>query len=492
MADTDEKVRRHRRALERAAAAVADGTQRARNSPHRPAYHFAPPAGWMNDPNGLVQFRGDYHLFYQHHPYSAEWGQMHWGHAVSTDLVRWRHLPVALAPSDPWETEGVGGCWSGSAVVDDDTLTLIYTGHADDHDPVEVQCIATSSNGLTFEKHPGNPVVTGPPRPDPAGFRDPRVWRHGDAWYMVVGSGWEGRARALLYRSADLRKWQHLGAAAEAGPGHGFMWECPDLFPLEDRYVLICSPMGYSRQTTVAFVGRMDYQAGRFEGSYAADCDWGPDFYAAQTFRDDAARRIMFGWAGGPGRDVTEIPDGWAGCLSTPRLVSFTTDGALCFLPVPELETLRGQQTTLPNLQLLPGQVQPVPGVHGDALDLQVALHAGDRGVCGLSLRRSDDGREETRITYDAGRRVVALDRDRSGSGAAGVYTVPLDAGPDGTVDLRILVDRSLVEVFARGGRAALTARVYPAPDSLGVAVFCEKGPAAVRSLDAWQMASVW
>ncbi|VTM59124.1 glycoside hydrolase family protein 32 [Klebsiella pneumoniae] len=208
-----------------------------------PHYHLAARAGWINDPNGLVWFDGWYHAFYQHHPYSTQWGPMHWGHARSKDLVHWEHLPVALAPEGP---EDKDGCFSGSAVVDGDTLALIYTGHKFHGDPgdeanlYQVQCLATSRDGIHFERQ--GMVVDTPPGMHH--FRDPKVWREGDCWYMIVGAREGDTGQVRLYRSADLRQWQDAGVLDEAESTMGYMWECPDFFTLNGKRVLMFSPQG--------------------------------------------------------------------------------------------------------------------------------------------------------------------------------------------------------------------------------------------------------
>lgn len=218
-----------------------------------PHYHLAARAGWINDPNGLVWFDGWYHAFYQHHPYSTQWGPMHWGHARSKDLVHWEHLPVALAPEGP---EDKDGCFSGSAVVDGDTLALIYTGHKFHGDPgdeanlYQVQCLATSRDGIHFERQ--GMVVDTPPGMHH--FRDPKVWWEGDSWYMIVGAREGDTGQVRLYRSADLRQWQDVGVLDEAESAMGYMWECPDFFTLNGKRVLMfsrrgCRPRGSATAT---------------------------------------------------------------------------------------------------------------------------------------------------------------------------------------------------------------------------------------------------
>lgn len=206
-----------------AAANEALNQQKDRINPRwYPRYHLAPPAGWMNDPNGLSWFDGYYHAFYQHYPWQPVWGPMHWGHARSRDMVNWEHLPIALAPEGP---EDKDGCFSGSAVVDGNKLALIYTGHKFDGEAKEenlyqVQCLATSTDGVHFERQ-GMVLDT------PLGvhhFRDPKVWQEGKSWYMVVGARVDDVGEVQLYRSQDLQHWQFASTLAQANDGMGYMW----------------------------------------------------------------------------------------------------------------------------------------------------------------------------------------------------------------------------------------------------------------------------
>jgi beta-fructofuranosidase len=247
-------------AIAQAHAALEAKSADVAKCPWRPAYHFAAPAGWINDPNGLVHFRGEYHLFYQHHPYSAKWGPMHWGHAVSADLLRWRHLPIALAPTEPYEFSGDAcGCFSGSAVEHEGKLVLMYTGDSPAHTPRETQCIATSDDGVVFSKHSGNPVIANFPAEGSHDFRDPRIWRHGDEFYALVGTGRDGIGKVVLYRSLDLANWEYLGVAAQSDGSQGHMWECPDLGETHGQHVLTFSPMGLGRPLSMYMAGRFDY-----------------------------------------------------------------------------------------------------------------------------------------------------------------------------------------------------------------------------------------
>lgn len=216
-----------------------------------PHFHLAPPAGWMNDPNGLIWFNDRYHAFYQHHPMSEHWGPMHWGHATSDDMIHWQHEPIALAPGDDNDKDG---CFSGSAVDDNGVLSLIYTGHvwldgAGNDDAIrEVQCLATSRDGIHFEKQG---VILTPPE-GIMHFRDPKVWREADTWWMVVGAKDPGNTgQILLYRGSSLREWTFDRVLAHADAGESYMWECPDFFSLGDQHYLMFSPQGMNAEDTV-------------------------------------------------------------------------------------------------------------------------------------------------------------------------------------------------------------------------------------------------
>ncbi len=483
----------HREIADAGTRAALAGAARAAQDPHRLAYHFMAPSGWMNDPNGLIQFGGAYHLFYQHNPYAPWWGAMHWGHATSADLVHWEHLPVALAPSEPYERPegGGGGCFSGSAVDDGGRLTLVYTGTGQG----QFQCVATTADGREFSKHPGNPVIAEVPPDGSQDFRDPKVWRHDDLWHMVVGSGRDGVGKALLYRSRDLRRWEYRGVVARSDGTQGRVWECPDLFPLGGRHVLVCSPIGLERPRSICIVGEMDYAAGRFAPGHQSDADCGPGFYAPQTFLDDRGRRIMFGWMRDWEGASPSMDYGRAGALTLPRLVALSPEGGLRFTPVPELKSLRGKHERLADVDLDPGSEVVLEEVCGDTLEIKAEFEPGPgrEGQFGIAVRCSPDGSDETPITCDRESRQLLVDWRRSGlKVAAPVSAAPLDQSPRERLKLHVFVDRSSVEVFVNDGRAVVTGRVYPGPDSLGVKLFARGCGASLAALDAWTLGGVW
>ncbi|HED6270830.1 TPA: glycoside hydrolase family 32 protein [Enterobacter sichuanensis] len=452
-----------------------------------PRYHLAARAGWMNDPNGLVWFDGWYHAFYQHHPYSTQWGPMHWGHARSKDLVHWEHLPVALAPEGP---EDKDGCFSGSAVVDGDTLALIYTGHKFHGDPddeanlYQVQCLATSRDGIHFARQ--GMIVDTPPGLHH--FRDPKVWREGESWYMVVGAcdGETGQVR--VYRSADLREWQDMGVLAVAEKEMGYMWECPDFFTLSGKRVLMFSPQGLAAE---GFENRNLFQSGYLVGEWQpgqhfvregefVEMDRGHDFYAPQSFLTPDGRRIVIGWLDMWESPLPEQEDGWAGMLSLPRELTLSADNRLQMRPAREVESLRGAWFPWPVNTLTNQQIALVERCDALEVNLQwdcansTAEHYGIRLGAGL------------RVYIDAQMQRLVLERYYPQYGLCGSRSVALNL--NNVLNLRLFFDRSSVEVFVNEGEACLSSRIYPDEDCRDLALFAWTGRASLIHGGAWQL----
>ncbi len=296
----------------------------------RLSFHFEPETGWMNDPNGLCFFGGKYHAFFQHNPHKAQWGPMHWGHAVSEDLIHWEELPIALFPDMPYEDDG--GCFSGSALAKDGVLYLMYTSVSKAHG--QTQSLAISRDGLHFEKYEKNPVIPHCPiDPENRDFRDPKIFPFGGEYRMVCGSAAHGVGAVLLYRSKDLLSWEYLGKLFESRD-FGAVPECPDLFPLDDQWVLMFSRM--DTQSAQFILG--DFDGFRFIPHSFQQPEKGTDFYAPQTFLDEKGRRIMIGWLYGWKRKVPENALR-AGALAIPRELSLK-EGKLFQYPVREAASL--------------------------------------------------------------------------------------------------------------------------------------------------------
>lgn len=274
-------------------------------------YHFEPAKGWMNDPNGLIYYKGQYHAFFQHNPYAPMWDTMHWGHAVSEDMINWLECEIALYPDMPYENDG--GCFSGSAIEKDGRLYLFYTSVS--HELGQTQSVAYSDDGINFKKYEGNPVINHFPADGCKEFRDPKVIKYGEKYLMVVGSKGEKYGRVLLYSSIDLLDWRYEGLLYEADDYEDTI-ECPDLFSLGDKYVLMYSRIGYSTYATQFLIGSFDGR--KFIKESSCNPEMGPQFYAPQTFEAPDGRRIMIGWF----YDWRMKPDKgatYAGALSLPR-----------------------------------------------------------------------------------------------------------------------------------------------------------------------------
>lgn len=452
---------------------MADPSQPKNNDPHRPRYHFLPPRNWMNDPNGLIQWQGRYHLFYQHNPYDAFWGQMHWGHAVSDDLAHWKHRPIALAPT-PGLADG-DHVFSGCAVNDKGTPTLLYTGVTGE---VQIPCLAIAEDDSldTWVKYPHNPVISRPPDGDISGFRDHTVWREGDGWHMGIGCGYRGLGGFVAhYRSDNLRQWEYLGPLCSGRINEtGEMWECPDFMEFGENHLLIISPIPFGR--AIYTVGK--YRQNQFQPSTWYTLDNGGALYAPQSMLDDKNRRLMWGWFWETRPEKDFRAAGWAGVMSLPRILSVDDEGRLCQSPVPELQVLR-----LKKLEHSGNRF------NGSCLEIKAIFdHQNDTSA--LKVRLSPDGYEQTSISFDRRTGLLAIDRRQSSlddTVVRDLRTAPIMLMPDEPLELHIFLDCSVVEVFANH-RAAMATRIYPTrADSLG----CEVASGHPVSLDVWEMGAM-
>ena len=483
-----------------AAAAVARRPRSVDADPWRQTFHIQPPVGLLNDPNGLVEHGGTYHLCYQWHPFEPAHGLKFWAHLTSTDLVNWVEQAPALVPSSP---QDMHGCYSGSGIVHDGAVRFLYTGNvfSPDGQRLPHQNLATLERDGRVVKHPANPVV--PPLDGYTGdIRDPKVWAQ-DGWYwMVLGAQTlDGVGTVLLLQSADLVSWQLRGeAAGGAADPRGYMWECPDLVCLDGRDVLVVSPLsdrgegaGGPRYVdeSVYSAGSLDLTTARFTGAGFQRVDAGPDFYAPQTLADSSGRTIMVAWMGMPdhaGQPELAVKhptaaNGWVHCLTVPRELSLDGD-ALVQWPIAELEALRGEPTTMTGAELAAGTSIGVAGVSGTALDLELAASCAPGGTLGVRLRDGGAGRHVV-LTLDPHAGTATLDRTLLGTGEGGVFTGTFR--PDERVDARILLDHSSLEVFVDGGRLAMSARIYPV-DGDSLVAFDATGAPVTLDLTCYPM----
>ncbi|MCF7763711.1 MAG: glycoside hydrolase family 32 protein [Verrucomicrobia bacterium] len=492
------------------------------SEPWRPQFHFTPPRNWMNDPNGMLFFEGEYHLFYQYNPMGDRWGHMSWGHAVSRDLTRWQSLPLALA-----EENGVM-IFSGSAVVDwkntsgfrtgkTPPLVAIYTGHYTEK-PLQNQHIAFSNDrGRTWTKFSGNPVLDIGEKD----FRDPKVFWHEPTRRWIMTVSWPVPRKVRFYASPNLKDWTHLSDFGPSGSTEG-IWECPDLFPLRtenrttERWVLIVNvgsgaPAGGSG--CQYFVGTFD--GTRFELDPAAQpklpagaatqpalwADFGRDFYAAVSWSDIPkvdGRRLWIGWMSNwvYAQDVPTSP--WRSAMSVPRelLLGETPSGLrMIQKPARELARIRRNAHQLEGSSIADANAWITNlGIKGHLLEIAVEFEVrSNAGEFGVSLHSSS--REETRLTCNLRNGQLQLDRTRSGRvdfhpAFSGVHSGPLRA-VDGKVGLHLLLDTGSIEVFANNGETVLTDLIFPegADFNLHLLDAGEPDQTRVKSLKIWELA---
>jgi beta-fructofuranosidase len=448
--------------------------------PHRPCYHFLPPNNWMNDPNGLIQWQGQYHMFYQHNPNNPFWGDIHWGHAVSDDLVNWRDLPLALIPDAPPIDDG--GCWSGSAVNDNGVPILFYTGVQNGE---QTTCMARGDeNLLVWQKDKANPILKSPQLPGfhYKDYRDPYVWREDDTWYQVISMTINNQGQALLYRSSDLRDWEYLHPLIpqelrETLRDVADIWECPNFFALGDKWVLLVSLWkNHTLLYPAALIG--EFRNLQFYPEAYQRLDWGEKcFYAPLTFQDEQQRRIMFGWLQEQRPREEQIEAGWSGVMSLPRVLSLEADRVKTDF-APELQRLRQESVELADFSLSKPHV--LDRLRSDRLELQLSLQRGTAIRTGVTLYHSEG--EQTTLTIDWLAKELVLNN------AKNIYKASIDSLAS-RVDLHLYVDHSVTEVIANR-EIAISCRVYPKQMGGPVELFSE-GESKV-GLKAWKLASIW
>ena len=440
------------------------------NQQLRPQFHFSPAASFTNDPNGLVYYKGRYHLFYQQRVFSGDTGLSccDWGHATSTDLVRWAQRPVAIARVPAAQGMAEEAIFSGSAVVDwrntsgfgtpsNPPLVAIYTGARPGS---QTQKLAFSlDDGDTWQNYVGNPVLD----IQSGAFRDPKVFWYEplQRWTMVIYSSTGTR----FYTSPNLKEWTYRSTF-----GTGF--ECPDFFSL----AVDGDP---NRTKWVLFEANGSYWVGDFDGSaFTPDepapigrMDYGANYYAAQTFSDTPGRRVLISWisTGFARRGIwMELP--WMGAMTVARELNLRTiDGRpqLVTTPVPEVASLRTAGVTVPNQVINADSSSALaPGAEGDQLDIEITIDPGSATQSGLRVLAGQG--LYTTIGYDTGTNEVYIDRSRSGrqdglagNGSSGRAALPAESRGK-PVSLRVLVDRSTLEVYANGGARVLSANVLP------------------------------
>jgi fructan beta-fructosidase len=469
---------------------------------YRPQFHFSPPKNWINDPNGLVFFDGEYHLFYQYNPFGNVWGHMTWGHAVSSNLVNWTNLPTAIP-----EENGIM-IFSGTVVVDKENssgfagktgkipMVAIYTGHQEGLN--QSQHLAFSlDKGRTWTKYDKNPILDLGKKD----FRDPKVFWYApdNKWVMVVALPLEKKVQ--FYRSQNLIDWTFMSDFGPAGDTSG-IWECPDLFRVpvqhsrnEYKWVLMHSPAPY-----------MQYFVGEFNGTSFKNenpstnilrPDYGPDYYAAIVYNNlpEGSAPVSIGWINN-WTYANEIPvSPWKGAMSIPRNIQVKKEGPSWIMiqsPVASLEKQRSSPVPLERGVINKSKVLQALG---NAWELEMELSVPKTGKTGLRIGEKD--KPVCEIYFDPGTRQIYLDR---GAGNAfhlaafeklNQFRVPFNP-INNKLSIRVFFDNSIIEVFINGGERVMTAQVFPEQNEPVTELFSEGTGARIMKLSAWKIKSVW
>ena len=434
--------------------------------PHRQRFHLQPPVGWLNDPNGLCVYGGQYHAFFQYGPFDVNGGVKHWGHAVSTDLLHWKQLPVMLYPDEPFDCHGA---YSGSALVEDGTMYLYYTGnvkHPGNFDYIKEGrghniCLAVSKDGVTLDSK--QCLLTN--RDYPAGLtchvRDPKVFAYEGRYYMVLGARTlEDKGEVLVLESTDKLHWTHINTLTTPEP-FGYMWECPDLFCLDGQWYLAVSPQGIDCQNV--------YGCGWFaiHGDWRGDCtlsefhelDAGFDYYAPQSFVDGNGCRIQIGWMGMPDEptygNASTVACGWQHCMTVPRELTAGDGGVVLQQPAREIERHYA------SVRVGEGSLEVVGDtcfdVVADGVDgAFTATVDGELKLAFMPAEGELPSRFEMRFTDES--------RASAGCGRT-VRWEPVDE----VRNVRIVGDASSVEVFVNDGALVFSTRIYP--EAYGVTI---------------------
>lgn len=435
----------------------------------RPLYHFSPDIGWLNDPNGFCFYKGEYHLFYQYNPYDIKWGPMHWGHAKTDDFVKWDRMPVALAPDD----EIKGQCFSGSCLIEDDKQVLVYTTHEEEKkelgkvNVIEKQAIAIG-DGVSYQSIDNKAVIDNnllPPYFVSSDFRDPKIWKEDDTYYVVtVVKKKDGLGAVVLFLSKNLYAWEYKGILYENSGKYGKMWECPDFFKLGDKYVLIVSTMEMQAKGREYFNG---HQVIYFVGTYDKDnykfipdgegitLDYGFDYYATQTLEKDG-KRLSIAWLHDWSNNIVPEDSMWCGQMIYPRELELK-EGKIYQKPSEYLEKYYNESySKCFNLSF--NEEFEDEKFNSRTARFDINFDATSKGRAKIFLASNEIYNSYIKIDFN--KKTLKFSRRFSGLAKDVIDERKIDIETTG-LELSILIDRFSIEVFVNGGEKVLSSRIH-------------------------------
>ena len=450
--------------------------------PYRPSYHFRSIANWMNDPNGPIFYNGEYHLFYQHYPFKDDlkpdqFWEMSWGHAKSSDLVHWEHLPIALMPS---HEKGEDGCWSGTCVLNNGVPTIIYTSvskQKSPHDYAELW-MATSKDGMTtWDKYINNPILTleESSQFEIHDWRDPFIWKENDEWFMIIGghehvSSSNSHGVILLYRSTDLFDWKFKRVFCKGTRKLGRGWECPIFITVGDNHILIVSPF----KEVMYAIG--DYNNHSFTPNTWKILDHGKCFYASNSFLDNNQRRILWGWIKGGGSG------GWSGCLSLPRILECDKNQDLHITPAEELQKLRESHFQFKNRIITESSDLLLGNFPDLTLELIATFELSRNEIFGFKLFLEEQ-KEGGRIEYNVNKCKVTIGDE--------IGTLNKNYNSN-NIMFHIFIDKSVVEVFINYQECITSKIFFEYKKSNGFSIYSKQGSLNLKKLDIWTLKKIW
>jgi len=455
-------------------------------------YHFEPPFGLINDPNGLSYYNGECHLFFQWNPYTCEHKYKHWGLVKTKNFTDYTIPKVVLAPTDWYDKDG---CYSGSALDVNGQLELIYTGNVKD----------AKKNRKTYQVRArydeyGNitkigPIISDIPKGYTAHFRDPKVFEHKGKYYFIIGAQTEDlKGRTLLYSSEDFNTWDLMGEIETDYKDFGFMWECPGLINIDNKDVLIFSPQGLKAEEfknqniyqSGYLIGNLDYRTLKFTHNEFKELDMGFDFYAPQSFRDDKGRDIMIGWMGLP-EEENQHPTSQYNrihCLTMARRLAIK-DNVIYQKPLEEYKNLR--EKVLADIESVDISTWVSDNIEENCYEL--ILEVNKMNASQIQLRFAIGNYEYMELKYDFEQSIVTLDRSNMKFGGKGVRKFKLYKEED--FKIHMFMDKSAVEIYLNDGREVLSSRVYPQDGSVGIELLSKGEDIRITKMKIWSLRGV-
>lgn len=454
-------------------------------------YHFQPPFGLINDPNGLSYFNGEYNIFFQWNPFSCEHKFKHWGLIKTKDFINYTIPKVVLAPVDYYDKNG---CYSGSAIERNGILELLYTGNVKDENDnrLSYQCVATMDKQGNVEKV--GPVLDSIPKGYTSHFRDPKVYFKDGKYYFVIGAQTDSfKGRVLLYSSLDMRKWDLEGEIKTSLNNFGYMWECPTTINLKDKDILVFSPQGLEREE---FKYQNIYQAGYIIGTFNYDTlefnhdefhelDMGFDFYAPQVFEDNKNRTLMIGWMGVPEEDEDKhesLKENWMHCLTLPRELTLK-DNKIYQNPVDEVKQLR--EKTFFCKESFAEKSLEFSDINKNSYEFILDLKNERNSEFKIEMFKGYE--EHFDLCFKEG--VCLISRENMIDGPKGIRKFKLSE--DENFKLHVFVDKSAVEIYVNDGEHVVSSRVFARTDSIGLKLEGLNKKLNINKLEIWTLKGV-